>query len=175
MQLKLKCIMPLMKFKWYIFHWIAHRFPGIYSWIKWCYQHPSNFQPGPLAFKCSRRIQQHDLLRGLYYFNYFWWTWCSPLQFITFQLWYLDGGTLMMVLLSDLDLLLQKHCTYCWHMHGSFIWSHPQPEKMGGFWPCGNSFSTLVEVCRPLQSRGEVGFLILEVISFFWKLHNFSF
>ena len=36
------------------------RFPGLYPWVRWCYQYPSNLQLGPLAFQCSKGVQQGD-------------------------------------------------------------------------------------------------------------------
>ena len=42
---------------------LERHFPGLYPWwVRWCYQYPSNLQLGPLAFQCSKGVQQGDPL-----------------------------------------------------------------------------------------------------------------
>ena len=39
-----------------------------YPWVKWCYQYHANLQLGPLAFECSKDVQQGDSLGPLLFF-----------------------------------------------------------------------------------------------------------
>ena len=44
---------------------LERHFTGIYPWVKWCFQYPANLQLGPLAFQCSKGVQQGDSLGPL--------------------------------------------------------------------------------------------------------------
>ena len=74
---------------------LERRFPGIYPWVKWCYQYPANLQLGPLAFQCSRGVQQGDPL-GPLLFSLVLLDFMDSIDIpsgVSFQLWYLDDGT----------------------------------------------------------------------------------
>ena len=74
---------------------VKHHFPGIYCWVRWCYQQPSNLQMGPLAFQCSRGVQQWDPL-GPLLFSLVLLDLTESIKVpcdISFQLWYLDDET----------------------------------------------------------------------------------
>ena len=70
-------------------------FPGLYPWVRWCYQYPSNLQLGPLAFQCSKGVQQGDPL-GPLLFSLVLLDFMNSIDVptdISLKLWYLDDGT----------------------------------------------------------------------------------
>jgi len=140
---------------------VNHHFPGIYSWVKWCYQYPFKLQLGPLAFKCSRGIQKGDpfgpLLFSLVLLDLLESITIPP--DISFQLWYLDDGTLVGSRTAVAKLL---------STHGPSFGLSLYLKKCEVFWPSGDqSFPSFPqEVSRSLVVLSYWVLLFLVVISF---------
>ena len=145
---------------------LENHFPGIYPWVRWCYQYPSNLQLGPLAFRCSKGVQQGDPL-GPLLFSLVLLDFMNSIDVppdIFFQLWYLDDGTFAGTRPAMAELLK----LFC--KHGPSFGLTLNLKKCEVFWPSGDStFPDFPpEVCRPLQSSNGVELLgapILEVQS----------
>ena len=136
---------------------LENHFPGIYPWVRWCYQYPSNLQLGPLAFRCSKGVQQGDPL-GPLLFSLVLLDFMNSIDVpsdIFFQLWYLDDGTFAGTRPAMAELLK----LFC--KHGPSFGLTLNLKKCEVFWPSGDStFPDFPpEVCRPLQSSNGVELL----------------
>ena len=132
-------------------------FPGMYPWVRWFYQYPSNLRLGPLAFQCSNGVQQGDPL-GPLLFSLVLLDFMDSIEVppdISFQLWYLDDGTFAGTR-SAVAELLELFCK-----HGPSFGLILNLKKCEVFWPSGDSaFQEFPpEICRPLQTANGVELL----------------
>ena len=117
----------------------------------------TNLQLGPLAFRCSKGVQQGDPL-GPLLFSLVLLDFMNSIDVpsdIFFQLWYLDDGTFAGTRPAMAELLK----LFC--KHGPSFGLTLNLKKCEVFWPSGDStFPDFPpEVCRPLQSSNGVELL----------------
>ena len=150
--------MPSMRFNEPAFFGrLRRRFPGIYPWVKWCYQYPANLQLGPLAFQCSKGVQQGDPL-GPLLFSLVLLDFMDSIDIpsgVSFQLWYLDDGTFAGTKSAVAELL------ELFRERGPSFGLILNLKKCEVFWPSGDSaFGDFPpDVCRPLQVSDGVELL----------------
>ena len=129
--------------------------------MKWCYQYLANLQLGPLAFQCSKGVQQGDPL-GLLLFSLVLLDFMDSIDIlsaVSFQLWYLDDGTFAGTRSAVAELLeLFQECGPCFGLTLKL-------KKCEVFCPSGDSaFSDFPpEVCCPLQVSDGVELLVAPI------------
>ena len=136
---------------------LKRHFPGLYPWVRWCYQYPSNLQLGPLPFQCSKGVQQGDPL-GPLLFSLVLLDFMNSIDFpsdISFQLWYPVDGTFAGTRPAVAELL------ELFHKHDPSFGLTLNLRKCEIFWSSGDlAFQDFyLEVCHPLQTSDGVELL----------------